>query len=60
MNAKNNHARKKQDARSLLNLSRQYDIQARNNFTSEAMVFAVIAIVAIAWPWVHGVQALAR
>ena len=47
-------------ARSLLNLSREYDTQARDNFTREAMIFAVITIVAIAWPFVLSMQILAR
>jgi hypothetical protein len=46
-------------ARSLLNLSREYDDQARDNFTKEAMIFALITIVAVAWPFIHGMQVLA-
>ena len=45
---------------SLLDLSREYDAQARHNFTTEAMIFAVITIVAIAWPFVQSMQILAR
>ena len=44
---------------SLLNLSREYDSQARDNFAKEAIAFAVIAIVAVAWPFIHGMQVLA-
>ena len=47
-------------APSLLDLSRQYDTQARSNFTREAMIFVVIAIVAIVWPFVQSMQLLAR
>jgi hypothetical protein len=47
-------------ARSFLDLSREYDSQARSNFTREAIVFAVIAIVAIAWPFIHSMQVFAR
>jgi len=50
----------KKSVRSLLDLSRDYDTQARSNFTKEAMIFAVLAIVAIAWPFVHGMQVFAR
>ena len=44
--------------RSFLHLGRQYDIQARDNFASEAILFALIVALA-AWPIIHAVQALA-
>ena len=57
MNRPNNQNTK--GARAFLDLSREYDCQSRSNFTGEAMVFAVIAIVAIAWPFIHGMQVFA-
>ncbi len=50
----------RKSARSLLDLSREYDTQARGNFTREAMIFAVITVVAIAWPFVQSMRILAR
>ena len=47
-------------ARSFLNLSRQYDTQARENFAKEAVIFAVIVIVAVAWPFIHSMRILAN
>ena len=52
-------AKRIKSARSLLNLSRAYDSQARDNFAKEAIAFAVIMIVAVAWPFIHGMQVLA-
>lgn len=43
-------------AGSFLNLSREYDAQARDNFTKETMIFAVIIIVAVAWPFIQGMR----
>jgi len=44
-------------ARSFLGLGRQYDTQARDNFVREAVLFALIATLAV-WPILHAVQAL--
>ena len=44
--------------RSFLHLGNQYDTQARDNFTSEAVLFAVI-VAAATWPIIHSVQAIA-
>ncbi len=43
-------------ARSFLNLSREYDAQARDNFTKETVIFAFIIIVAVAWPFIQGMR----
>ena len=47
-------------AADLMKLLRQYAEQARRNFTTEAVLFAVIVIVAVAWPAVHTLQLLAE
>jgi hypothetical protein len=44
--------------RSFLHLGRQYDAQARDNFTKEAVFIALIVGLSI-WPIVHALQALA-
>ena len=44
-------------ARSFLGLGSQYDTQARDNFVSEVVLFALIATLAV-WPIIHAVQAL--
>ena len=48
-----------QHARGLLNLGRQYDVQARDNFAKEAVLFCVILVFAVAWPAILSVKALA-
>ena len=52
-------AQRTKSARALLHLSRDYDTQARDNFAKEAIAFAIITIVAVAWPFLHGMRALA-
>ena len=37
-------------ALSFSNLLRDYDNQARNNFTREAVLFAIIVLIGILWP----------
>jgi hypothetical protein len=54
----NGAARARDRIRSFLHLGRQYDVQARDNFTKEAVFFALIIGLSI-WPIVHAVQALA-
>lgn len=54
----NGAARDRDRTRSFLHLGRQYDTQARDNFTKEAVFFALIIGLSI-WPIVHAVQALA-
>lgn len=44
--------------RSFLHLGRQYDTQARDNFISEAVLFALI-VAASVWPIIQSVQAMA-
>jgi len=44
---------------SFLNLLREYDNQARDNFAKEAVVFTIIIIAGLVWPVVQSVQALA-
>jgi hypothetical protein len=46
-------------ARGLLNLGRQYDVQARDNFAKEAVLFCVILVFAVAWPAILSLKALA-
>lgn len=48
-----------QHVRGLLNLGRQYDVQARDNFAKEAVLFGVILVVAVAWPAILSLKALA-
>jgi hypothetical protein len=43
---------------SFLHLGREYDVQARDNFTKEAVLFALIVGLSL-WPIIHAVQALA-
>ncbi|MEP6809251.1 MAG: hypothetical protein ABI992_03340 [Chthoniobacterales bacterium] len=43
-------------ARSFLNLGREYDAQARDNFAKETVIFAVIIIAAVAWPFIQGMR----
>lgn len=45
-------------ARAFLNLGREYDVQARSNFASEAFLFGVLIIGALVWPGVQSVRAL--
>ena len=44
--------------RSFLHLGHQYDVQARDNFTKEAVFFVLIAALSI-WPLIHAVKAMA-
>jgi hypothetical protein len=46
-------------ARGFLTLGREYDIQARDNFAREALLFCVIVVGALAWPVIEGIRALA-
>jgi hypothetical protein len=46
-------------ARSFLDLSHEYDNQARSNFASEAAAFAIITAIAVAWPVIYGWRLLA-
>jgi proline racemase len=48
-----------QQARGLLHLGRQYDVQARDNFAKEAVLFSLIIVVAVAWPAILSLRALA-
>jgi hypothetical protein len=48
-----------QHARGLLDLGRQYDVQARDNFAKEAILFCVIIVVAVAWPAILSLRVLA-
>jgi hypothetical protein len=48
-----------QHARGLLNLRRQYDVQARDNFAKEAVLFCLILVFAVAWPAILSLRALA-
>lgn len=43
-------------ARAILSLGREYDAQARDNFVKEAVLFAVIIFVAIAWPLLESLR----
>ena len=45
---------------SFLNLMRQYDNQARDNFSKEAALFAIITAIAVVWPVVHTLSAILR
>jgi hypothetical protein len=54
----NGAVRARARTRSFLHLGRQYDAQARDNFTKEAVFIALIVGLSI-WPIVHAVQALA-
>ena len=49
----------RQHARGLLNLGRQYDVQARDNFAKEAVLFCLILVFAVAWPAILSLKALA-
>jgi len=49
-----------QTGRSLLNLGRQYQDQARYTFVEEAVILGLIALVAIVWPAIHTVQIIAE
>jgi hypothetical protein len=53
-----NAGRSAQDARGLVALGREYDVQARDNFAREAILFCVIVVCAVAWPVIEGVRAL--
>ena len=41
---------------SLLNLMRQYDNQARGNFSREAVFFVIITGLAVVWPIAHALR----
>ena len=41
---------------SLLNLMREYDNQARGNFSSEAVFFVIITGLAVVWPIAHALR----
>lgn len=43
---------------SFLNLLREYDSQARDNFAKEAVVFTIIIALGMLWPIVHILRAL--
>ena len=45
---------------SFVNLMRQYDKQARDNFSKEATLFAIITAIAVVWPVVHTLSAILR
>ncbi len=45
---------------SFLNLMRQYDNQARDNFSKEAALFALITAIAVIWPVAHTLNAVLR
>jgi hypothetical protein len=51
--------RSAQHARGFLALGREYDIQARDNFAKEALLFCVIVVGGVAWPVIESVRALA-
>jgi hypothetical protein len=51
--------RSAQYARGFLTLGREYDIQARDNFAREAVLFCFIVVGALAWPVIESVRALA-
>ena len=44
----------------LVSLLREYADQAQRNFATEAILFAIVVIAAIAWPAFHTVQLLAE
>lgn len=46
-------------ARSFVDLSLEYDGQARSNFASEAAAFAIITAIAVAWPMIYSLRLLA-
>lgn len=46
-------------ARSFVDLSLEYDSQARSNFASEAAAFAIITVIAVGWPMIYGLRLLA-
>jgi hypothetical protein len=59
-NADDNHdAGAIERARSFVDLSLEYDDQARSNFASEATAFAIIAAIAVAWPMIYSLRLLA-
>lgn len=43
---------------SLPKLLRQYDNEARENFTKEALVFAIITAIGFVWPMAHTMRVL--
>jgi hypothetical protein len=45
---------------SFSNLLRDYDSQARNNFTKEAVLFAIIVVTGMLWPLVQTFRDLPR
>lgn len=45
---------------SFSNLLRDYDSQARKNFTKEAVLFAIIVVVGMMWPLVQTFRDLPR
>jgi hypothetical protein len=45
---------------SFSNLLRDYDSQARNNFTKEAVLFAIIIVTGMLWPIVQTLRDLPR
>lgn len=45
---------------SFSNLLRAYDSQARNNFTKEAVIFAIIVLTGMLWPMVQTFRGLPR
>ena len=45
---------------SFLNLMRQYDNQARDNFSKEAALFAIITAITVVWPVIHTFSAILR
>lgn len=45
---------------SFLNLMRQYDNQARDNFSKEAILFAIITAIGVVWPIVYTLSARLR
>jgi hypothetical protein len=42
----------------LLGIGRQYELEVSNNFAREVVLFAIIGLVAFAWPLMHLVQAM--
>src|SRR3954469_2281643 len=45
-------------ARGLLRLGRQYDLQARDNFAKEAVLFGLIVLGAAAWPVIQSIRVM--
>jgi hypothetical protein len=46
--------------RSFLNLLREYDKQARDNFSKEAVPFLILTVMALAWPIFYTFRTLVR